>query len=68
VSFGTLTNGDVDDDNEVTIGDYAGLSLAFNSLPGDPNWNPFADLNGDDGVDIGDFSILSANFGQIGDD
>lgn len=63
----SLKNGDVDDDNEVTIGDYAQLSAAFGSEPGDGNWNAEADLNGDDGVDIGDFAILSANFGQVGD-
>lgn len=63
----SLKNGDVDDDNEVTIGDYAQLSTAFGSEPGDGNWNAEADLNGDDSVDIGDFAILSANFGQVGD-
>lgn len=63
-----LLNGDIDDDNEVTIGDYSQLSVAFGSEPGDPNWNPEADLNGDDGVDIGDFAILSQNFGEVGDE
>lgn len=66
VSF-TLVNGDVNNDNEVNIGDYSLLSLAFGSSPGDGNWNPMADLNGDDTVDIGDFAILSYNFGAIGD-
>lgn len=62
-----LLNGDVDGDNEVTIGDYSQLSAAFGSEPGDPNWNAEADLNGDDTVDIGDYAILSTNFGQVGD-
>lgn len=64
----TLLNGDVDDDNEVTIGDYAQLSSAFGSSPGDPNWNAMADLDGDEEVTIGDFSLLSNNFGEVGDD
>lgn len=64
----SLINGDVDGDNEIAIGDYAGLSSAFGSAPGDPNWNPAADLDGDESVDIGDFAILSQNFGQVGDD
>jgi probable HAF family extracellular repeat protein len=64
----SLKNGDVDTDNEVGIGDYAILSQAFNSAPGDGNWNVSADLNGDQGVDIGDYAILSQNFGQLGDD
>ncbi|HRI44427.1 MAG TPA: dockerin type I domain-containing protein [Fimbriimonadaceae bacterium] len=63
-----LLNGDVDDDNEVSIGDYSQLSVAFGSEPGDPNWNPEADLNGDNAVDIGDFAILSQNFGEVGDE
>ncbi|HRI44069.1 MAG TPA: hypothetical protein PLL78_03880 [Fimbriimonadaceae bacterium] len=62
-----LVNGDCDHDNEVAIGDYALLSTAFNSSPGNENWNPNADLNRDDGVDIGDFAILSANYGEVGD-
>lgn len=64
----SLTNGDVDGDNEVAIGDYAALSTAFGSEPGDGNWNPNADLNGDGSVDVGDFAILSANFGDSGVD
>jgi hypothetical protein len=63
----SLFNGDVNDDNEVDIGDYSLLSIAFGSVPGDPNWNAEADLNGDDEVDIGDFAILSNNFGMVGD-
>lgn len=62
-----LINGDVDDDNEVSIGDYALLSAAFGATPADPNWDPFADLDGDDEVTIGDYAILSGNFGMIGD-
>ncbi|HRI43088.1 MAG TPA: DUF642 domain-containing protein [Fimbriimonadaceae bacterium] len=62
-----LTNGDVDDDNEVTIGDYSRLSSAFGSELGSGNWDSEADLNGDEAVDIGDFAILSAHFGEAGD-
>ncbi|HRI44292.1 MAG TPA: hypothetical protein PLL78_06970 [Fimbriimonadaceae bacterium] len=64
----TLINGDADEDNELSIGDYALLSAAFNSVPNDPNWNPMTDFNGDEEVNIGDFAILSFNFGMIGDD
>jgi hypothetical protein len=63
-----LVNGDADGDNTVDIGDYSVISAAFNSGPGDGNWNVNADLNGDDGVDIGDYSILSSHFGVSGDD
>jgi hypothetical protein len=63
----TLINGDCDGDNEVGIGDYAILSAAFNSTPGDPNWDEEADLNGDGEVNIGDYAVLSGNFNQVGD-
>ncbi|HRI44024.1 MAG TPA: dockerin type I domain-containing protein [Fimbriimonadaceae bacterium] len=63
----SLSNGDINDDNEIDIGDYSLLSIAFGSTPVDPNWNAEADLNGDDEVDIGDFAILSNNFGMVGD-
>ncbi|HRI43280.1 MAG TPA: SBBP repeat-containing protein [Fimbriimonadaceae bacterium] len=64
----SLNNGDVDGDNEVSIGDYSPLSNAFGSSPGAPNWNPMADLDGDGEVSIGDFAQLSTNFGLIGDE
>jgi hypothetical protein len=67
VNFSCI-NGDADGDNEVAIGDYAVISAAFNSAPGDGNWNVDADLNGDDGVDIGDYAIMSSHFGLVGDD
>lgn len=62
-----LTNGDVDGDNEVAIGDYAILSAAFGSMPGDPNWVEAADVDDDGEVTIGDFAVLSNNFGLEGD-
>lgn len=58
----SLTNGDIDGDNEVGIGDYSVLSSQYNTA------GPEADLNGDDTVDIGDYSILSASFGLIGEE
>lgn len=58
----SLVNGDVDGDNEVTVGDYGILSAQFGTA------GPEADLNGDGEVDIGDYSILSSNFGAVGDD
>lgn len=63
-----LTSGDIDGDNEVGIGDYAGLSFSYGSVSGDFNWDPNADLDGDGEVAIGDYAILSGNYGLIGDD
>lgn len=64
----SLTNGDVDGDNEVNLVDYGLGAAAFGSIDGDPNWNPLADLNGDEEVNLVDIAIVSANFGQAGDE
>ncbi|GBC94655.1 hypothetical protein HRbin16_00439 [bacterium HR16] len=64
----SLTNGDIDGDNEVTLFDFGQLVAAFGSVPGDSNWNPDADLDGDEEVTLFDFGILVRNFGAIGDE
>lgn len=63
-----LSVGDIDEDNEVAIGDYAILSTAYGSSLGDFNWYEPADLDGDGEVSIGDFALLSQNFALFGDD
>ncbi|GIV16672.1 MAG: hypothetical protein KatS3mg022_2107 [Armatimonadota bacterium] len=68
VHFYGLINGDVDNDNEVTLFDFGQLVAAFGSVPGDGNWNPEADLDGDQEVTLFDFGILVSNFGAIGDE
>lgn len=62
-----MINGDADLDNNIGIGDYAILSFAYGSFPGELNWDPAADFNGDDSVDIADYAILSDNYGIDGD-
>jgi len=64
----TLTNGDIDGDNEVTLFDFGALVAAFGGMPGDPNWNANADLDGDEEVTLFDFGVLVRNFGAIGDE
>jgi len=64
----TLSNGDIDGDNEVTLFDFGALVAAFGSERGDANWNPNADLDGDEEVTLFDFGILVRNFGAIGDE
>lgn len=64
----TLINGDIDNDNEVTLFDFGALVAAFGSMVGDSNWNPDADLDGDEEVTLFDFGILVRNFGEIGDE
>ncbi len=55
--------GDIDMDGDTDVFDFAGLAAAFGSTPGDANWNPDADLNGDEVVDVFDFSIFAAALG-----
>ncbi len=44
------------------------LVAAFGSIPGDSNWNPNADLDGDDEVTLHDSGVLVRNFGLTGDE
>jgi PKD repeat protein len=58
--------GDINGDGIVDIFDAIMLANAFNSGPGDPQWNPNADINGDSVVDIFDAITLANNFGKSG--
>jgi hypothetical protein len=51
--------GDVNMDGKVDGKDIAIVVKAYNSRPGDPNWDPGADLNGDLKVDGKDLGIVS---------
>jgi hypothetical protein len=64
----SLTNGDIDGDNEVTLFDFGALVAAFGSMPGDDNWNPNADLDGDLEVTLFDFGVLVRHFGALGEE
>jgi YD repeat-containing protein len=50
----------------VNLFDFGALVDAFGSVPGDDNWNPDADLDGDDEVTLFDFGILTSHFGLVG--
>jgi hypothetical protein len=41
------------------------IALALGSSPGSPNWNPAADINGDNKVDAKDIILAAKNFGKI---
>ncbi len=58
--------GDVNADHTVDIFDITTVALAFNSKPGDANWNNTADINNDYLVDIFDIVIVALHFGEIG--
>lgn len=64
----SLRNGDVDDDNTVSIFDYIALSDSFEKSEGDSGYDARADLDGDTTVSIFDYIILSDNFEASGDE
>jgi len=54
--------GDVNGDGKVNIIDIVIVALAFDSRPGDPDWNPIADLNRDDIVNIIDIVMVALHW------
>lgn len=54
--------GDINRDGRVDQGDLGILLAAWDTRPGDPNWNPQADLNADGVIDQADLGILLANW------
>ena len=62
VDFGTLREGDANNDDFITIVDFSILATGFL-----PSYDVRADFNQDGYVNINDFSLLSTNFGGHGD-
>jgi hypothetical protein len=56
--------GDVNGDCVVDIFDLTAIALAFSSSPGDPDWNPDADLLEDGTIDIFDLVTVVVNYGR----
>ncbi|HXX87366.1 MAG TPA: ABC transporter substrate-binding protein [Candidatus Acidoferrum sp.] len=50
-------------DLKVDIRDISLAAKAFGTVPGQPNWNAVADVNGDFKVDIKDISFIAKQFG-----
>ncbi|MBS1706121.1 MAG: choice-of-anchor M domain-containing protein [Armatimonadetes bacterium] len=63
----SFINGDVDDDDAITIFDYVLLSNSFDRSTGESGFDPNADLDGDGSVTIFDYHILSENFDRVGE-
>jgi len=56
--------GDVNWDGVIDEADLDLMQVAYGSRPGYPNWNPDADLNGDERVDFYDLAKLGTNYGK----
>lgn len=66
-SFGTLLEGDANNDNGVDEFDFSLLLNSFYKGLGDIGYNPLSDFNGDNFVDEFDFSLLLNSFYQYGE-
>ena len=55
---------DITHDGKVGLVDLAIVAAAYDSRPGDPNWNPAADLNKDGVVNLLDLIIVAEEYGQ----
>ena len=56
-------DGDIDGDGDTDHADLGELLRAWDSEPGDPNWNENADLDGDGHIGHGDLGIFLADWG-----
>jgi len=56
--------GDINGDYKVNLADLTLLSQAYGSKPGDPNWNPNADICNSGIVNLPDLVALAQHYGQ----
>jgi hypothetical protein len=70
VDFGTLIEGDANNDDVINNFDMVLVEQAMGTMPGDPNWNDACDFNRDGIVDENDMALLQDNFhrGDLDDD
>jgi hypothetical protein len=66
IDFGTLLEGDANNDNYVTLTDFSILVMAYGKCQGTARYDPRADFNGDACVTLLDFSLLATNFEKSG--
>ncbi|HEY4674770.1 MAG TPA: CARDB domain-containing protein [Candidatus Bathyarchaeia archaeon] len=57
--------GDVDGDGEVGILDVTLVAIAWETVPGNPRWNPNADLDDNGEINIIDITKVALEFGKI---
>ena len=56
--------GDINGDLKCALSDLSRLAKAYNTYPGDANWNPNADINGSGVVGLSDLSIMAKHYNQ----
>jgi hypothetical protein len=68
ISFGTLHEGDADDDNLVISWDFFILKATYNKAEGDPGYDDRADFSEDQAVTSADFFLMRTHYNQAGDE
>ncbi len=63
----TLKGGDANNDDSADVLDLDLMIQAFDTVEGDPGYNPGADFDYSDSVDVLDLDILIRNFDQVGE-
>jgi len=63
----TVVKGDADDDDYIGGADFGLFSIAYDSWPGQPNWDPRCDFDSDDYVGGSDFGLFSMSYDTWGD-
>ena len=66
VEFGTLPEGDANNDDCVNKADFSLLATAYYKCEGQAGWDARADFNGDLCVKGADFSLLASNYEKCG--
>lgn len=64
-TFELILRGDLNGDKKCDIRDIAIVAAAYGSFPGDPNWDPRADVYPDGKIDIRDVALVAADYGKI---
>lgn len=67
VNFGTLIEGDANNDNIADFLDFSMLIYRYNKAFGDPDFNQLTDFNNDGVSDFLDFSLLISNYNLYGE-
>jgi parallel beta-helix repeat protein len=62
--YGYIPSPDFNNDGIIDIFDLVRMALAFGSMPGMPNWDPYVDLNQDGLIDIFDLAVVALRFGE----
>lgn len=66
IDFGTLLEGDANNDNFVSLVDFSILTSSFGNCQGVTGYDDRADFNEDQCVSVLDFSLMATNFSQMG--